>query len=161
MYAGHTNTRASTHTHKEHTCYHPLTMPCHDGADPVGMTTASRWAHRSGSYIPKPRRPISVLFTGSYHNRYGDKPVRYALRNLLSPFSPGKENMIICAHSGLSPSTLCGVKRMYRNTRLTTYMIAAHADFCLEPGGDTPTRSHLYLAVLSGCIPVIFDHVCE
>ena len=143
-------------------------MPCHDGADPVGMTTASRWAHRSGSYKPKSRRPISVLFTGSYHNRYGDKPVRYALKNLLAPFGPpgvkpkpGKENTIICAHSGLSPSTLCGVKRMYRNTHLTTYMIAAHADFCLEPSGDTPTRSHLYLAVLSGCIPVIFEHVRE
>jgi hypothetical protein len=32
-----------------------------------------------------------------------------------------------------------------------------NAVFCFEPGGDTPTRSHFYLAALSGCIPVIFD----
>ena len=29
--------------------------------------------------------------------------------------------------------------------------------FCVEPAGDTPTRSHLFLAVLSGCIPVLLD----
>jgi hypothetical protein len=33
-----------------------------------------------------------------------------------------------------------------------------HSNFCLEPAGDTPTRSHLYTAMLCGCIPVIFDH---
>lgn len=32
-----------------------------------------------------------------------------------------------------------------------------NSNFCLEPGGDTPTRSHLYTAALCGCIPVIFD----
>merc|ERR1712196_608686 len=34
---------------------------------------------------------------------------------------------------------------------------AVNSDFCLEPPGDTPTRSHFYVAILSGCIPVIFD----
>lgn len=29
--------------------------------------------------------------------------------------------------------------------------------FCLEPPGDTATRSHLQVAILSGCIPVLFD----
>jgi len=31
------------------------------------------------------------------------------------------------------------------------------SSFCLEPAGDTPTRSHLYAAVLSGCVPVLLD----
>jgi len=31
------------------------------------------------------------------------------------------------------------------------------SSFCLEPAGDTPTRSHMYAAVLSGCVPVLFD----
>ena len=39
----------------------------------------------------------------------------------------------------------------------TIYDATVSSDFCLEPIGDTPTRSHFYLAVLSGCIPVIFD----
>ena len=39
----------------------------------------------------------------------------------------------------------------------TVYKVVANTDFCLEPTGDTPTRSHFYLAVLAGCIPVIFD----
>jgi len=34
---------------------------------------------------------------------------------------------------------------------------ALNSVFCLEPPGDTLTRSHLYVAVLSGCVPVIFD----
>ena len=37
------------------------------------------------------------------------------------------------------------------------WRLTASATFCLEPAGDSPTRSHLYLAVLLGCVPVIFD----
>ena len=33
----------------------------------------------------------------------------------------------------------------------------ANADFCLEPPGDTPTRSHFYYAIAQGCLPVIFE----
>ena len=39
----------------------------------------------------------------------------------------------------------------------SVYQMVTNTDFCLEPAGDTPTRSHFYLAVLAGCIPVIFD----
>ena len=40
-----------------------------------------------------------------------------------------------------------------------TVSLLSQSTFCLEPAGDTPTRSHFYLAVLCGCIPVIFDGV--
>ena len=37
------------------------------------------------------------------------------------------------------------------------YDYVKESDFCLEPPGDTPCRTHFYHAVLAGCIPVIFD----
>merc|ERR1712032_1010746 len=40
------------------------------------------------------------------------------------------------------------------------YAEVVTADFCLQPPGDTPTRSHFYLSVMAGCIPVIFDFEC-
>eukprot|EP00593_Proboscia_inermis_P014191 CAMPEP_0171311062 /NCGR_PEP_ID=MMETSP0816-20121228/21294_1 /TAXON_ID=420281 /ORGANISM="Proboscia inermis, Strain CCAP1064/1" /LENGTH=468 /DNA_ID=CAMNT_0011795589 /DNA_START=59 /DNA_END=1465 /DNA_ORIENTATION=+ len=39
----------------------------------------------------------------------------------------------------------------------TLHQLVATSRFCLEPGGDTPTRSHFYVAAIFGCIPVIFD----
>ena len=38
-----------------------------------------------------------------------------------------------------------------------TLALALSSIFCIEPSGDTVTRSHFYVAVLSGCVPVIFD----
>jgi hypothetical protein len=36
---------------------------------------------------------------------------------------------------------------------------AAHSDFCIEPPSDPPAqiRSHFYIAVATGCVPVILD----
>ena len=48
-----------------------------------------------------------------------------------------------------------------RSSEFLTLNLADHAEFCIEPPGDTPTRSHFYLAIMSGCIPVIFDGVNE
>jgi len=42
-----------------------------------------------------------------------------------------------------------GLDRMHRLVKTSRY--------CLEPGGDTPTRSHFYVAAIAGCIPIIFD----
>ena len=39
----------------------------------------------------------------------------------------------------------------------SVWALTVQSTFCLEPPGDTLTRSHLYVAVLGGCIPVIFD----
>ena len=35
--------------------------------------------------------------------------------------------------------------------------LAATSRFCLEPGGDTPTRSHFYVSAIFGCIPILLD----
>lgn len=39
----------------------------------------------------------------------------------------------------------------------TLWETLVSSTFCLEPAGDTLTRSHLYLAMLSGCVPVLFE----
>jgi len=31
------------------------------------------------------------------------------------------------------------------------------SQFCIEPAGDSPTRSHFYAAALLGCVPVIVE----
>jgi hypothetical protein len=40
---------------------------------------------------------------------------------------------------------------------LQMYNLAVRSQFCLQPAGDTLTRSHFFVSVLSGCVPVIFD----
>ena len=37
------------------------------------------------------------------------------------------------------------------------HRLAATSRYCLEPGGDTPTRSHFYVAAVFGCVPVLFE----
>ncbi|XP_013417905.1 probable xyloglucan galactosyltransferase GT17 [Lingula anatina] len=41
--------------------------------------------------------------------------------------------------------------------RNTTMLWMKHAVFCVQPSGDSPTRKSFYDAILSGCIPVIFE----
>ncbi len=42
-------------------------------------------------------------------------------------------------------------------TKAHMYYMALSSEFCVEPRGDTLTRSHFYVALASGCIPVLFD----
>jgi len=47
----------------------------------------------------------------------------------------------------------CGVPENQRHI----WGLAVSSVFCIEPSGDTLSRSHLYVAVQTGCIPVIFN----
>ena len=82
--------------------------------------------------------------------------MRYALKEIFKPHgnTNGGQTVAVC---GGKKGYMCGLNEKY--PQISTYIKAANADFCLEPSGDTPTRSHLYLSVLHGCIPVIFDYV--
>ena len=40
-----------------------------------------------------------------------------------------------------------------------TLYLASRSTFCIEPLSDTLVRTHFYVAVLAGCIPVIFDNI--
>ena len=80
-------------------------------------------------------------YLGAFDRKRGDRPIRHALVEYLN----GTEH-----HR--SGSKVCGGKRDGEEK-----CNEANADFCLEPPGDTPTRSHFYYAIAQGCLPVIFE----
>ena len=80
-------------------------------------------------------------YLGEFDGKRGGRPIRKALVEYLN----GTEH-----HR--SGSKVCGGKRDGEEK-----CNEANADFCLEPPGDTPTRSHFYYAIAQGCLPVIFE----
>ena len=46
---------------------------------------------------------------------------------------------------------------LLKKNKITMWEALVSSTFCLEPAGDTLTRSHMYWALSSGCIPVLFD----
>lgn len=94
-------------------------------------------------------RPVSTSlrpwrYMGSFHVARGN---RLKIRTDLAAYlrRPGHH------HSGTK--TCGGRSSVNASDDCTT----ATADFCLEPPGDTPTRSHFYFAISQGCLPVVFD----
>ena len=53
-------------------------------------------------------------------------------------------------------TAVCGGEPM-GTCALGSLALASQATFCAEPTSDDLTRSHFYLAVQAGCVPVIFD----
>lgn len=116
---------------------------------PVSILGAPKWTLPAGAYSPPAHgRPILLfMFTSSNWHRQRT-PLQVALKRLNGTCDntgscvlcrPGRE-----AECALPEST-------------QPWSAATRATFCLQPGGDTPTRSHFYLAALSGCVPVVFD----
>ena len=94
-------------------------------------------------------RPVSTSlrpwrYMGSFDVRRGN---RLKIRTDLAAYlrRPGHH------HSG--KNTCGGRSSVNESDNCNT----ATADFCLEPPGDTPTRSHFYFAISQGCLPVVFD----
>lgn len=48
-------------------------------------------------------------------------------------------------------------KRAMNLTNADVHAELRHSQFCLEPQGDTPSRSQIFEGLLSGCIPVFFS----
>lgn len=65
----------------------------------------------------------------------------------------GRQSNCVVAHR-MSPSHF---ERYMSNASLMLWATEAASLFCLQPPGDALTRSHFYVAVQAGCIPVIFD----
>lgn len=117
---------------------------------PVGITSVANFSASEGAYSPPVRRRIAALFNGRSKTR-----LRKRLHDLFEEGGGYVDNYLsyICTPGHLAKD-YCEVVGNSSNV----YVQAVNSEFCLEPSGDTPTRSHLYLAVLCGCIPVIFDY---
>ena len=150
---------------------------------PVGVESAVRFTEPSGAYRPSSRRPIAVLLyweqakdggelgdLGSVRTNltigYDRLPAASSATRLSSTGSTAQTvktvRAVVCEPGGGGGGTAGGGGAGCRAaadlvTTSTIYDATVPSDFCLQPIGDTPKRSHFYLAVLSGCIPVIFD----
>ena len=114
---------------------------------PVGITSVANFSASEGGYSPPARRRVALMLNG--RSRTG---LRKRLRDL---FEQGGGYVDEYRSNICTPGHLA--KDCYVNSS-NVYVQALNSEFCLEPSSDTPTRSHLYLAVLCGCIPVIFDY---
>ena len=114
---------------------------------PVGVASIANFSMPRGKYKPPARRRIAVAFSGT------DKTIfRHFLRSQFSASGGTVTKAMSYKCTSGHGGPLCGI-----GTNTHIYKQVINTDFCLEPTGDTPTRSHFYLAVLAGCIPVIFD----
>lgn len=86
---------------------------------------------------------------GGSHNK-----LRPVVRALMEKHKDGK-----CFKWGCLICQDCDKSKFfsYRYATNRIWEISIQADFCVEPHGDTLTRSHFYVAVQTGCIPVLFD----
>ena len=112
-----------------------------------------------GGYDPWRPRPIAVLMDASLARTGGGGQ---APRNWVRALLRGKleERGATCAKDlcGLCAGGPCSVWPLVGGARVPTLWEAlVSSTFCVEPAGDTVTRSHFYLAVLSGCVPVVLD----
>ena len=131
---------------------------------------------REGPHRDTLRRPIIALFMGRPLASLDGARVkvvdlmRAAGAVCDSPRSKwNKDDTVVCAlcreprecatllrsskrlcHDGWAPEK--GVQCAHR-----TFALAASATFCIETNCDSLIRSHLYVSMMSGCVPVIFD----
>ena len=122
----------------------------------------------------------------------------FADTNIVNTSKHWKPPFLLCAPGITNDTAFCGqefltsrLKRGKIKVTKNPYAAVIASDFCLEPPGDTPTRSHFYLvrmlfqrdqpsqlayssstshnsiadpciqAIFAGCIPVIFDYECS
>jgi len=122
-----------------------LTLPY-----PTGILNAVAWA----SSQKLEQRRIKILLDGSTkRNAVIRNDLRDALQKAIGLPTPSSELAMACAWDSEKSKPYCGLDA----DRHQTFELAASSVFCLEPPGDTVTRSHFYVAIQSGCIPVIFD----
>jgi len=118
----------------------------------TGIAQPVDWLAPAGPYRPG-RRDIDVLFSASLSRRG-----HYALRGK-QVIRPVIAEAMARAGAACGPKgcSLCSAGRPACANRTWVYDQTAHAAVCLEPPGDVLGRSHLYVAVLSGCVPAIVD----
>ena len=125
----------------------------------VGVTTVADFTKSCGKYTFPARRRISIVLVGSLHKNKLRLALAKGLRSLGGTMHESLYSLhntaYKCAPGFEYDGKHCGVDDV--SSVKSAYKRILNADFCLEVTGDTPTRSHFYYSVLSGCIPVIFD----
>jgi hypothetical protein len=129
---------------------------------PTSLLEPATFLKSAGTYNASSPRRIAVSFTGSMKKGQGRNWIRPLLASSMRRHGSAQTTtgdttgIILCSHTSDESDDVhgfCGVGK----GQPTSWDILVNSNFCLEPAGDTLTRSHFYLAILSGCIPVIFD----
>jgi len=133
----------------------------HLGADASGVNHEAKAGARGGWAT---ERPILLLFYGSMDRgrktntgRQGHvNGVRVAVAKAIKG-----ERESLCTSDGCAvctPGLEHECKRVFTQaSEQRLWELPSSATFCVEPAGDSLTRSHFFLAVVLGCVPVIFD----
>jgi hypothetical protein len=108
-------------------------------------------------------RPFHILFDGTWKNMRRYSSIRKWIRRVGKSMHDSHQTRQAKFRTLLVPKIEFPdrVRQNYIISHYRLWEVAVNSDFCLEPDGDTPTRSHLFVAVQAGCIPVIFDHASD
>mmetsp|Transcript_9938 Transcript_9938/g.15102 ORF Transcript_9938/g.15102 Transcript_9938/m.15102 type:complete len:470 (+) Transcript_9938:83-1492(+) len=90
--------------------------------------------------FPYKNRTTLINFIGTVGKRESSK-LRHRMHHVLAQFNCSN---IYCHHSGVSHGS--------------TLLTKGNSIFCLEPGGDSPSRKSISDSIAFGCIPVTFGY---
>jgi DNA-binding transcriptional regulator YiaG len=133
---------------------------------PTGVTLSI--PHATTSSLDE--RSVLVLFVGSLARGRGSNTGRSGIPNMIRAQvvdairASGTQNGKLSYYCTEDACGICApgnedpCRRLLQDTEKDRlWELPANAVFCVEPAGDTLTRAHFYVAVHSGCIPIIFD----
>lgn len=119
---------------------------------------ARHFALDTSAHRGKSRRQNFILLQGK-QQRGKSTSIRMALATEIRK-AGGVCTVGRCVLGGAGESRL----RLEERLRARPYILwedESESAFCLQPPGDTLTRSHFYVSVQAGCIPVVFDGVLQ
>jgi len=122
----------------------------------IPVERAVAFATSSGSYSASRPRRIAISWQGSMKRSElgatdGGNWIRERVYQHVA--ANGERSGLVCAEQGAAKEKDCGLP----GDQWGYWDVVVNSVFCLEPAGDTLTRSHVYIAILGGCIPVLFD----
>jgi len=125
---------------------------------PTSVLKGSNFAQddHDGSYNSKGERKVKVSFTGNLSKSSSSNWIRSLIHSKITEAGGEPSGMMV------NTSILCPGYRSWRpycgmGLAMNMWDVLVDSTFCLEPPGDTPTRSHFYMAMQSGCVPVLFN----
>ena len=127
---------------------------------PTGVLRPADFTQSTEVYNASRVRPLHVSFEGMFRNLRRLSLVRswiykeaYEIQTKFEVRRGTHRALAVVNTNYLNKERQNAILRDFR-----LWEVVTNSDFCLEPDGDTPTRSHLFVAVQAGCIPVLFDH---